>query len=61
MMATAPTALGRAQVWTLREHLLKLGVRVLASVRRVVLHLPESFPCLAVFQQVALALEATAG
>jgi hypothetical protein len=53
--------MARAQVWTLRERLLKLGVRVLASVRRVVLHLPESFPFQGVFQQVALALGATAG
>ena len=60
-LAAALTAMARAQVWTLRERLLKLGVRVLASVRRVVLHLPESFPFQGVFQQVALALGATAG
>jgi hypothetical protein len=45
----------------LRESLLKLGVRVVASVRRVVLHLPESFPRLYDFRQVAQALEATPG
>ena len=33
----------RAQVSTLRERLLKLGVWVECSVRRVVLHLPETF------------------
>jgi hypothetical protein len=33
----------RAQVSTLRERLLKLGVWVERSVRRIVLHLPVSF------------------
>jgi hypothetical protein len=60
-MAAALTTMARAQVWTLRERMLKLGVRVLASVRRVVLHLPESFPFLGDFRQVAQALGATAG
>jgi hypothetical protein len=39
----AHTSCVRAQVWTLRERLLKLGARVLGSVRRVVVHLPASF------------------
>jgi hypothetical protein len=60
-LAAALTTMARAQVWTLRERLLKLGVRVVASVRRMVLHLPESFPFLGVFRQVAQALGATAG
>jgi len=61
-LAVALTAMARAQVWTLRERLLKLGARVVASVRRVVLHLPASFPFLDVFRQVAQALGgATAG
>jgi hypothetical protein len=34
----------RAQVSTLRERLLKLGVWVSCSVRRIVLHLPQSAP-----------------
>jgi hypothetical protein len=34
----------RAQVTTLRERLLKLGVWVESSVRRIVLHLPDTFP-----------------
>ncbi len=46
----ALTTMARAQVWTLREPLLKLGVPVVASVRRVVLHLPESFPFLSGFR-----------
>lgn len=36
--------LARAQVWTLREQLLKLSAWIESSVRRIVLHLPESFP-----------------
>jgi len=55
------TTLARAQVWTLRERLLKLGARVVASVRRVVVHLPESFPWRSDFQRIAAALGATAG
>lgn len=38
------TALARAQVATMRDHLLKLGVQVSVSVRRIVLHLPRSYP-----------------
>jgi hypothetical protein len=40
----AGTASARAQVSILRERFLKIGARVLASVRRIVLHLPQSFP-----------------
>jgi Transposase DDE domain group 1 len=40
----AHTAYARAQVSTLRERLLKIGTRVLASARRFVLHLPAAFP-----------------
>ncbi len=38
------TTLARAQVTTLREHLFKLSARIEESVRRVVVHLPQSFP-----------------
>lgn len=38
------TAWARAQVATLRLELLKIGVQVIASVRRFVLHLPAAFP-----------------
>jgi hypothetical protein len=55
------TACARAQVGTLRERLLKLGARVWVSVRRVVVHLPVSFPFLPAFRQVALALGAASG
>jgi hypothetical protein len=55
------TRCARAQVWMLRERLLKLGARVLVSVRRVVVHLPASFPFLPTFRQVALAIGASPG
>ena len=57
----AHTNCARAQVWTLRERLLKLGARVLSSVRRVVVHLPTSFPFLSTFRQVAQTLGASTG
>jgi hypothetical protein len=60
-LAAELTAMARAQVWTMRERLLKIGARVVASVRRVVLHLPESFPFLDVFRTVAQQLGAAAG
>ena len=60
-LRAAGTPCARAQVWMLRERLLKLGARVLVSVRRVVVHLPASFPFLPTFRQVALALGASPG
>ena len=42
-----------AQVSTLRERLLKVGVPVERSVRRIVLHLPDSFPFLADWLRIA--------
>ena len=47
------TASARAQVSTLRERFLKIGARVVTSVRRIVLHLPESFPYLDNFRCLA--------
>jgi len=38
-LCAAGSHCSRAQVWTLRERLLKLGARVMVSVRRMVLHL----------------------
>ena len=52
-LRAAGTACARAQVGMLRERLLKLGARVLVSVRRVVVHLPASFPFLPTFRRVA--------
>jgi hypothetical protein len=60
-LRAAGTACARAQVDMLRERLLKLGARVLVSVRRVVVHLPASFPFLPTFRRVALALGAATG
>ena len=54
----AGTSLARAQVRTLRERLLKLGARIEASVRRLVLHLPSSFAFRAEWQRIAFALGA---
>ena len=60
-LKAAHTSFARAQVGTIRECLLKLGARVVVSVRRVVVHLPAAFPFQLVFQQVALALGASPG
>jgi hypothetical protein len=60
-LRAARTDCARAQVGTLRERLLKLGARVIVSVRRVVLHLPTAFPFFSTFRQVALALGALSG
>jgi len=57
----AATPCAGSQVGTLRERLLKLGTRVSVSARRIVLHLPTTFPWLATWTTVALALGARAG
>ena len=54
------TACADAQVSTLRERLIKLAVWVERSVRRVVLHLPTTFPWLRAWRQLARAVGATA-
>jgi len=53
------TACADAQVTTLRERLIKLAVWVERSVRRIVLHLPTSFPWLRTWRQLARAAGAT--
>lgn len=58
-MAARGTAWATAQVSTLRERLLKLGVWLERSVRRVVLHLPTAFPWRREWSQLALAVGAT--
>jgi hypothetical protein len=55
------TDCSRAQVWTLRERLLKIGAHVVVSARRIVLHLPSSFPFLDSWNRIALSLGARAG
>ncbi|MCI0437220.1 MAG: IS1380 family transposase, partial [Gemmatimonadetes bacterium] len=60
-LRAARTAYARTQVTGLREHLLKLGVHVVVSVRRIVLHLPTATPHLDAWRHIALALGARAG
>ena len=57
----ARTSLARAQVWTLRERLFKIGAHMVASVRRFVLHLPQSYPFFEAFRGVALSLGTRSG
>src|ERR1035437_6799325 len=60
-LSAAGTNCARAQVWTLRERFLKLGARVFASVRRMFIPLPQSFPFLTTFRHMAMELEASPG
>jgi hypothetical protein len=53
-LAARGTAWARAQVATLRLELLKIGVQVVASVRRLVLRLPAAFPYRAGWRALAL-------
>ncbi len=46
------------QVATIRDHLLKIGVRLVRSARRVVLHLPRSYPFINVWRHLAIELGA---
>ena len=55
----AGTACATAQVTTLRERLLKVAVWIERSVRRIVLHLPTSFPWQPTWRRVACAVGAT--
>lgn len=57
----AGTSCARAQVSTLRERLIKLGVWVEQSVRRIVLHFPAAFPFKDDWYRLARALNASAG
>lgn len=60
-LRAARTVYARTQVTGLRERLLKLGVHVIVSVRRIVLHLPTSTPSRQAWRHIALALGARAG
>lgn len=57
----ARTSWARAQVSTLRERLFKVGARVVESVRRIVIHLPASYPSLGEWRRLALGFGARAG
>ena len=54
-----PTKLARAQVSTLRTHLLKLSARLEQSVRRIVVHLPQAGAYLNEWTRIARRLGAT--
>lgn len=54
----ARTTLARAQVDRLRLGLLKIGVQVVRSVRRLVFHFPQAHPHVAAWRTVALGLGA---
>lgn len=60
-LRAARTACARTQVTGLRERLLTLGVHVVVSVRRIVLHLPTSTPFVDAWRHIACALGARAG
>jgi len=51
--------LAHAQVSTLRERVLKVAVWIERSARRIVLHLPQHFPWLAPWRDLAAAVGAT--
>ena len=55
------TTCAGAQVATLRERLIKLGVWITRSARRIVLHLPRACPWLEPWRQLARAVGARAG
>jgi hypothetical protein len=55
-LCAAGTEFASAQVSTLRERLFKLGAWVERSVRRIVLHLPLSFPWFRPWKSIAAAL-----
>lgn len=60
-LRAAGTDCARAQVCTLRERLLKLGARVMVSVRRILIHLPASFPFKPTFARIAMSFGAQSG
>ena len=55
------TSCARAQVQTLRERFIKIGARTVTSVRRIVLHLPRSYPFRTEWIQIAVSLGARPG
>ncbi|HEX9705614.1 MAG TPA: IS1380 family transposase [Gemmatimonadales bacterium] len=60
-LQAAGTTCARAQVARLRERLLKLGVSIVVSVRRIVLHFPTSTVEVDAWRQIAGALGARTG
>ena len=60
-LRAARTNCARAQVAWLRDRLLKLGVHVVTSVRRIVFHLPSATPDLLAWRRIAVAVGARPG
>jgi hypothetical protein len=60
-LRAARTSCARAQVQTLRERLIKIGVTVVESVRRVVLHFPASTAYLPAWKHVAFSFARPGG
>jgi hypothetical protein len=60
-LRAARTVCARSQVWSLRDQLIKLGAHVVVSVRRIVVHLPASYPFIDAWNQIALGLAARSG
>ena len=60
-LRAADTACARTQVPWLRDRLLKLGVQVVCSVRRIVLRLPRATLDMVAWRHIAFALGARAG
>ena len=58
-LAAAGTACATAQATTLRERELKVAVWIERSVRRIVLHLPVSYPWRLTWREIACAVGAT--
>lgn len=57
-LRAARTDFAHAQAARLREQFLKIGVQVVVSVRRVVLHMPNTFPYVEAWRRTALSLRA---
>ena len=60
-IALKGTALARAQVWTIRERLLKVGAVVTVSVRRIRIAISSAYPTRALFVKAARRLVAWEG
>jgi len=49
----------QAQVWTLRERLIKIGVRIRETVRRIVIEAPQAYAWWTTWRRLAIALDAS--
>lgn len=53
------TECGRAQVWTLRERLIKIGMTICESVRRILITAPQAYVWLTTWRAIAVRLGAS--